>query len=160
MYLKWVSGNGGSIFFSKPGLRDFVESRIYEGVICRDIDIMDDNNHLLVSLVTAEDSFYLDKLRLSENLVKDLNSMGIQAMVSWIHKEEEGELEEPSFLEKPLFWGVVGTSLSAVLAMGIVSTLTCLMVGGAFYGLAVFMGSDSGKNIKESIYSLIKEILD
>ncbi len=158
MYLRWIGNDKGTIFFSKPGLKDFVESRLYKGAICR--DIATDNNQLVVSLVTSENSFYLDKLRLSDDLVKSLNSMGIEAVVSWIQGEDERENDESALFERPIFWAVVGTAISATFFMGIARTVLCLVAGGAFYGVAAFLSSESGQDVRGSLLKIIKEILD
>lgn len=159
MHLKWMDNGNGYIWLSKPGLRDFVESRLYQGVICRDVDFIGERNQLVVSLVMEESSFYLDRLRLSEDLSKTVRSMGMDVLISW-KQEEEAEEEDLSFFERPIVWGVAASALYAAFSMGFTHTLLCTAIGVSVYGAVSFLISESGRALKEDLLNLIKEILD
>lgn len=159
MYLKWMDNGKGYIWLSKPGLRDFVESRLYQGVICRDVDFIGERNQLIVSLVMGEDSFYLDRLKISEDLSRTVRSMGMDVLISW---KQEGDLEkdELGFFERPIFFGIAASALYAAFSMGFKNTLFCLVVGSSVYGAVSFFNSESGRTFKENLLNFIKEILD
>ncbi|MDD4836681.1 MAG: hypothetical protein PHU72_06235 [Dethiosulfovibrio sp.] len=159
MYLKWMDNGKGYVWLSKPGLRDFVESRLYQGVICRDVDFVGERNQLVVSLVMEEGSFYLDRLRLAEDLSKTVRSMGMDVLISW-KQEEELEKEELSFFERPIFWGGLTSAIYAAFSMGFRKTLLCVVVGASVYGAMSFLHSESGRTLKEDLLNFIKEILD
>lgn len=160
MYLRWTNNGKGYIWLSKSGLRDFVESRLYQGVVCRDIYFIEDEHQLVVSLVMGEDTFYLDSLRLSEDLTKNLNAMGIDVVVSWDDEDKEKDQKELSFFERPLFWGIASSALSATLTMGFKKTFSCLAIGCFVYGFVFFLNSETGRLLKSYLVNFIKEILD
>ncbi len=160
MYLKWVDNDMGKVWFFKPGLKNFIESRLYEGVFCRDVSFMGEKNQLFVSLVLSDDSTYMDKLRISEDITEKLASMGIDAVVSWKHSADEKGQEGPTLTERPYFWGVVGAALTAIFIMGLKDTLTCISMGALFYGISVFFLSDPGRRILVRWARFIKEMIN
>lgn len=157
MYLRWVDNGIGKIWFLKSGLMSFIESRLHKGTLCRDVSFMGEDNRLFVSLVLMDDSDPVDKLNLSQDITEKLASMGIDAVISWRYWADEKEPDVPALIERPCFWGAVGSLLTALFILGLKNILICALAGALCYGISIFFLSEQARRTGAKWAKFIRE---
>lgn len=161
MYLKWMDGRQGKIFFDRYGLRSFIERNLCEGVFCHDVELLGEKNQIFITLIKDNhEVIYVDRVSLSEDLTDSLACLGIDAVVSWKNVADEEQSESTALTEKPYFWASLVTIVAALLKLGVGGSLLCLLSGSLAYCVVSFFQSDYGKRLRETIIEIIREALD
>lgn len=159
MYVKWRDHREGRIWMSTLGLKTFVEERLFEGLVCRDVEYLDERDQFLVSLILG-DSIYCDRDRLSRELVQDLASLGVDGAVSWKRTSDEELEPQRRFFDRPWFWSALCASLAALWRLGPRGLIWCLLFGGLGYAGCIAVRSETGRGLYSRIARLFKEMID
>ncbi len=153
MNLLWKTSRRGDLWVNEKALVDLIVSKMPESTLCPGVTLLREQDLLEVRVAFASkgsaDGTAIKALALSvEELLAPLGLRSGLVVV-------KAELEESSFCGRlvgnPLCWGVAGGTVTAMILLGLSSTLVSLAMGGLFYAIAWLFLSSRGKDFLRSL---------
>lgn len=153
MNLLWKTSKRGDLWIDERALMDLVREKIPKTVLCQGVTLLRDRDRVEVRMaLPSDEAVDGNALAALSRSVKDLLApLGLQAEMTVVEAEPQASSACGRFVGNPLCWAATGAVVTAVVLLGVTSTLTVLAVAAIFYGVSWLFLSSRGKDLLRSL---------
>lgn len=153
MNLLWKTSKRGDLWIDDRALVDLVNEHVSKVALCQGVTLLRDRDRVEVRLsLSSGEAVDGSALAALSRSVKDLLApLGLHAEMTVVAAEAEASSACGRFVGNPLCWAATGAAATAVVLLGVTSTLIVLAVAAIFYGVSWLFLSSRGKDLLRSL---------